>query len=82
MKPILIDKISSDTQSGEVVRIGSDYYEWWTIAKPLNYNYGFFTRLGHAIKVLRGKAIAVRFFSDLSDEEKREHLLNEFKKIK
>ena len=77
MKPMLIDRVSSyhSTQSCEKLRYEGQLYEHWCIAKPYSQRFGFKTRFRHALLVLMGKAVAVQYFKDLSDEEKLEELL-------
>jgi len=75
MKAILIDelvKYQSTTEQVSVTIEGKKL-EGWEIAKPLNYEkkYTRFTdRLKSSIKVLTGKAIAVQFFTDLTEQDK------------
>jgi len=75
MKAILIDelvKYQSTTEQVSVTIEGKKL-EGWQIAKPLNYEkkYTRFTdRLKSSIKVLTGKAIAVQFFTDLTEQDK------------
>jgi len=48
-------------------------FEGWQIAKPLNCNKEYTTlkdRFVMAKKVLLGKAIAVQYFTDLTEDEK------------
>ena len=74
---MLIDNISSyhSAQSCEKIRYDGILYEHWCIAKPYSQRFGFKTRFRHAILVLRGKAVAVQYFKDLSETEKLEELL-------
>ena len=75
MKVILIDELvenSSTTQQVSVV-IEGEKLEGWQIAKPLNYEKRYTTlkeRFVMAKKVLFGKAIAVQFFTDLTEQDK------------
>ena len=77
MKPILADEFSShhSAQSCDKVRFNDTIYEGWHIAKPYSRRYGFGIRLRHALLVLRGKAIAVQYFQDLTQDEKIEQML-------
>jgi len=77
MKPILADEFSShhSAQSCDKVRYEDTVYEEWHIAKPYSQRNRFAVRLKHALLVLRGKAIAVQYFQDLSQDEKIEQLL-------
>ena len=75
MKTILIDELVKDqsvTEQASVV-IEGKMLEGWQIAKPLNYDKKYTTlkdRFVMAKKVLLGKAIAVQFFTDLTEDEK------------
>jgi len=73
MKPILINELIKlkSTEEQVSVTIDGKKMEGWEIAKPLNYeNLKFIDRFKMSIKVLQGKAIAVQFFSDLSNSDK------------
>jgi hypothetical protein len=75
MKAILIDELVKDQSTTEQVSvtIEAKKLKGWQIAKPLNYEKKytrFIDRFKSAFKVLTGKAIAVQFFTDLSEEEK------------
>jgi len=75
MKAILIDELVEIQSTTEQVSITieGEKLEGWQIAKPLNYENKytrFIDRFKSAIKVLTGKAIAVQFFTDLSEEDK------------
>jgi hypothetical protein len=79
MKTILISEIVEDNHPEEHVSVVIDgaKFEGCEIAKPLNYEKeytSFNDRLVMARKVLTGKAIAVQFYSDLTEEEKIEHV--------
>lgn len=79
MKTILIDELVKEQSTKEkvLVTIEGKKLEGWQIAKPLNYEKKytrFIDRFKSAIKVLRGKSIAVQFFTDLSDKEKIEYV--------
>ena len=75
MKTILIDELVKDqsvTEQASVV-IEGKMFEGWQIAKPLNCNKEYTTlkdRFVMAKKVLLGKAVAVQFFTDLTEDEK------------
>jgi len=79
MKPILADEFSShhSAQTSDKIRYGGVLYEGWHIAKPYSQRCGLGVRLHHALLVLRGKAIAVQYFQDLSTDEKIEQMLKE-----
>lgn len=75
MKTILIDELVKDKSVSEQVSvvIEGKMFEGWQIAKPLNYNKEYTTlkdRFVMVKKVLLGKAIAVQFFTDLTEDEK------------
>lgn len=83
MKPILIDDLvkESDTQTEvNLVVSGGVKLSGWKIAKPLNYNLGFRGRWKWAMQVLRGKAVAVRYFEDMKEIEIMEYAKNNLKK--
>ena len=72
MKAILIDELVKATEQVSVVIEGKKL-EGWQIAKPLNYDKKYTTlkeRFTMAKKVLFGKAIAVQFFTDLTEQDK------------
>ena len=79
MKPILIDDLLSGERTQTQVRVTVDGnpMEGYQIAKPLNYDPEYLKasdRIEMAIAVLTGKAIAVRYFEDLSEEEKEAYV--------
>ena len=80
MKPILIDdfiKDASEVSSEVKVTIGDNILVGYQIAKPLNYDEEYFSykdRVEMAIEVLKGKAIAVRYFVDMTEEERTEYV--------
>jgi hypothetical protein len=82
MKTILIDELVKDqsvTEQASVV-IEGKMFEGWQIAKPLNYDKKYTTlkdRFVMAKKVLLGKAIAVQFFTDLTEDEKISYVKNQ-----
>ena len=82
MKTILIDELVKDKSVSEQVSvvIEGKMFEGWQIAKPLNYNKEYTTlkdRFVMARKVLLGKAIAVQFFTDLTEDEKISYVKNQ-----
>ena len=84
MKTILIDELVKDKSVSEQVSvvIEGKMFEGWQIAKPLNYNKEYTTlkdRFVMAKKVLFGKAIAVQFFTDLTEDEKISYVKNQIK---
>jgi len=80
MKPILIDEFIKNVdgcQSSSSVTIDGKVYNGYQIAKPLNYDSDYFSykdRKEMADAVLEGKAIAVRYFVDLTTEEQIEYV--------
>ena len=81
MKTILIDELVKDQSVSEQVSvvIEGKMLEGWQIAKPLNCNKEYTTlkdRFVMAKKVLFGKAIAVQFFTDLTEDEKISYVKN------
>jgi len=80
MKPILVEDFIKDyqeTQTETKVTIDGKTYIGWQIAKPLNFEPEYFDmkdREEMANAILEGKAIAVRFFSDLSEKEQQEYV--------
>ena len=79
MKPILIDELHIDfTTSQEFeVEVNNEKLKGWQIAKPLNYDSDYFSmkdRREMASAILKGKAIAVCFFEDLTSEEQTEYV--------
>ena len=82
MKTILIDELVKDKSVSEQVSvvIEGKTIEGWQIAKPLNYDKKYTTlkdRFVMAKKVLLGKAIAVQFFTDLTEDEKISYVKNQ-----
>ncbi len=82
MKTILIDELVKDKSVKEQVSvvIEGKMLEGWQIAKPLNCNKEYTTlkdRFVMAKKVLLGKAIAVQFFTDLTEDEKISYVKNQ-----
>lgn len=80
MKPLLIDefiKDANETQEGTSVTIDGEVYNGYQIAKPLNYDPDYFSiedRQEMANAILEGKAIAVRYFCDMTEEEQIEYV--------
>ena len=82
MRTILIDELVKDQTITEQVSvvIEGKMFEGWQIAKPLNYNKEYTTlkdRFVMARKVLFGKAIAVQYFTDLTEDEKISYVKNQ-----
>jgi hypothetical protein len=86
MKPILIDNIKEELASNSqefTVDVNGTTMTGWQIAKPLNYDPEYLPkkeRKEMADAVLKGKAIAVCFFEDLSEEEQSEHVKGQIEK--
>ena len=82
MRTILIDELVKDksVSEQESVVIEGKMFDGWQIAKPLNYDKKHTTlkdRFVMAKKVLFGKAIAVQFFTDLTEDEKNSYVKNQ-----
>jgi hypothetical protein len=82
MRTILIDELVKDksVSEQESVVIEGKMFAGWPIAKPLNYDKKHTTlkdRFVMAKKVLFGKAIAVQFFTDLTEDEKISYVKNQ-----
>lgn len=72
----LIDDIKKRGTLSEVkMSFDGLHFTGWVSSKPINPR-EFRTRVRDAWKVFRGKAIAVRYFDDLSDEEKINYVKN------
>ena len=81
MRTILIDELVKDQSATEQVSvvIEGKKIEGWQISKPLNYDKKYTSlkdRFVMARKVLFGKAIAVQFFTDLTEDEKISYVKN------
>lgn len=80
MKPILIDEFIKDANENQTevkVTIDGNLLTGWQIAKPLNYDPDYFSmedRQEMATAILEGKAIAVRYFCDLTEDEQVEYV--------
>jgi hypothetical protein len=84
MKPILIDDLIKDNlpQSEHTVIVKGIKMKGWQVAKPLNYELQHISlrnRIVMAFYVLIGKAIAVRYFCDMSDSEQSKYVENKIK---
>ena len=82
MRTILIDELVKDQSATEQVSvvIEGKTIEGWQIAKPLNYDKKYTSlkdRFVMARKVLFGKAVAVQFFTDLTEDEKISYVKNQ-----
>ena len=89
MKAILIDNlIKEQAEDGSIseqitVEVDGTTMEGWQIAKPLNYDPEYTSKSDRekmAKLVLEGKAIAVQFFSDLTEEEKVDYVRTKMNK--
>jgi len=83
MKPVLIDDLVKEANTQTEVNLvthGGVRLRGWKIAKPLNYNLGFRSRVQMACQVFRGRAIAVRYFEDMTEAEIMEYALKKLKK--
>ncbi len=79
MKPILIDELvkNQNTSAEFTVDVNDLPMKVWQIAKPLNYDPEYLSKKDRkemAAAVINGKAIAVCFFEDLSDEYQSEYV--------
>lgn len=85
MKPILIDDIQEEFGSNTeqfVVEVNGKKLQGWQIAKPINFDSEHLSikeRKEMADAIMKGKAIAVRFFDDLTAEEQTEYVKNKIK---
>ena len=82
MKPVLIDDLVKEANTQTEVSLmttGGVRLRGWKIAKPLNYNINFRNRLRMVCHVFRGKAIAVRYFEDMTEAEIMEYALKRIK---
>ena len=79
---LIDDLIKDNVQSEFDVKINNTTMKGWQIAKPLNYSKkytSFLKRLKSAFLVLKGKAIAVQFFTDLTFEEQCNYVKQKIK---
>lgn len=76
MKPILIDELvkESTTQTEINRKLMGTRVRGWKIAKPLNYDFTWLERIQLSFYVLRGKAIVVQHFEDLTEKDKDNHI--------
>ena len=84
MKTILIDDLleNQSTQQEQTVIINGTPFKGYQIAKPLNHEKEYISleeRIAMALKVLKGEAIAVQYFNDLTEEEQVEYVKNKMK---
>lgn len=82
MKPILIDDLvkESHTQCEINRQLMGHRVRGWKIAKPLNYQFTLLEKIKLISYILRGKAIAVQFFEDMTEKDKDEHIKRNLKK--
>lgn len=83
MKKILIDDIVNENENGcgvqsqFQVNVDSNIFSGSQIAKPLNYSeLTKYDRLKMAHLVIKGEAIAVSYFKDLTPEEQADYVRN------
>ena len=87
MKPLLIDEIVTDgneCQTSITVTIDGIQYTGYQIAKPLNYDPNHLSmkdRQEMANAILEGKAIAIRYFEDLTEEEQINYVKSKLEKL-
>lgn len=62
----------------KVINVDGKEYTGWVCAKPINPRL-FRTRLRDAVKVLRGEAIAIQYFDDLTEQEKQNYVKTQVK---
>ena len=79
MKPFLIDEFleNQNTSAEFTVDVDGRELQGWQIAKPLNYDPEYLSKKDRremANAIMKGKAIAVCFFEDLSPEEQAEYV--------
>lgn len=84
---MLIDLIPDELGAKEqfTVKVDGKEFQGWQIAKPMNYDPEYFTmeeRKAMADAIMEGKAIAVRFFEDLTPEEQSEFVKEKIKREK
>jgi len=84
MKAILIDDIGdlTENQCEFTIDVKGEMLRGYQIAKPLNYDKEYTTKADRkkmAKLILEGKAIAVQFFSDLSEEEQSKYVEDKIK---
>jgi len=65
-------------QSEVIMIIDGVQYSGWVSAKPINPRW-FRTRLRDALMVFRGKAIAVQYFDDLTEQQKQDYIKTQTK---
>ena len=88
MKPILIDDFIKQNTEGSTsertsVTIDGVTYNGYQLAKPLNYDPEFLSlkeRREMANAILKGKAIAVRYFCDMTEKEQIEYVKTKINK--
>ena len=66
------------TMSETTVVVGGIEFKGWVHAKPINPRW-WKSRISDAWQVLRGKAIAIQYFDDLTEEQKEEYVKRELK---
>lgn len=81
---ILIDNLIKEEQNQSEVTVTIDNVEYkgWQISKPLNYTSEYFSlseRWKMVKLIMEGKAIAVQFFEDLTEEQQINFVKNKLK---
>ena len=86
MKKILIDSVKElfgNNKSEFIVDVNGKPMKGWQIAKPLNYDKEHLSmkeRRAMARAILKGKAIAVAFFEDLTPDEQSAYVEEQIRK--
>lgn len=82
MKPILIDDLVKESHAQSEInrQVMGFRVRGWKIAKPLNYDFTLVERIILSLYVLRGKAIVVQHFEDLTENDKDNHVKKNLKK--
>ena len=65
--------IKTGAQSQEYVVVNGKEYVGWVHAKPINPRW-WRTRIRDAWQILRGRAIAIQYFKDLTQEQKESYV--------
>ena len=85
MKPPLVDdfiKTAGENSTQVLVTVDGQKLTGYQIAKPVNYDSQYFTlweRLSMAFQILKAKAIAVRYFCDMSEKEQEDYVRDKIK---
>jgi hypothetical protein len=65
--------VKCGAQSQEYVVVNGKEYSGWVHSKPINPRW-WKTRIRDAWQILKGKAIAIQYFEDLTEEQKQEYI--------